>query len=251
MSNAVWGYSALMVAALLTANSATSAPIDRELMFQRCTDQVKSGKYFRAADRGEVHRFHLSTAVYSQEGRKNIGLILDEIAKRHPDALPTEIAYVLGTAHRETASTMRPIHEAMGCTSEACIHKYVGDYGQPKANGKSYYGRGFAQLTGDHNYQKFGKILGLTPESALYDNPDLALEPKTAAEILVVGMFDGAFTRKHKLSDYFGPDKAEWVLARKIVNPGSKRAPVTAGYGKLFYECITGETLVTNGQMIE
>lgn len=251
MSNAVWAAGTLAVAILLAAEPATSAPIDRELMFQRCTDQVKSGKYFKAADRGVVHRFHLSTAVYSQEGRKNIGLILDEIDRRHPDALPTEIAYVLGTAHRETASTMRPIHEAMSCTTEACIHNNVRDYGQPKANGKSYYGRGFAQLTGDNNYRKFGKILGLTPESSLYDNPDLALEPKTASGILVIGMFDGAFTGKYKLADFFGPDKAEWVLARKIVNPGSKRAPVTAGYGMLFYECITGETLVTNGQMIE
>lgn len=236
---------------LMLASSARADSIDRSAFFDRCEKITKSKKYFKALDRNEIKKFYLSSATFRGVGKDNINLILDEIEKRDLQGDKRQVAYVLGTAFRETASTLIPVHEAMGCKTEACIHKYVGAYGQPKKNGKSYYGRGFSQLTHDRNYKKFGQLLGLQPSSALYDNPDLALEPKIAAAIIVIGMFDGYFTDKYKLSDFFSANKADWVGARKMVNPGSPRAAVTAGYGKLFYECITGESLVRNGEFIE
>ena len=47
----------------------------------------------------------------------------------------------------------------------------------------------------------------------------------------------GLFT-SHKLSDYFNDTKTDWVAARKIVNPGSKRAAITAKHGEDFYACL-------------
>ncbi len=241
----------ILFAFSLSMSSANADLIDRSALFEGCKKITESKKYFRALDRNEIKSFYLSNATFSGVGKDNINLILDEIEKRNLQSDKRQVAYVLGTAFRETASTLKPVHEAMRCKAEACIHQNVGAYGQPQKNGKSYYGRGFSQLTHDRNYKKFGLLLGLQPNTALYDNPDLALEPKTAAAIIVIGMFDGSFTDKYKLSDFFNSNKADWIGARKIVNPGSPRAPVTAGYGKLFYECITGESLVSNGELIE
>lgn len=240
-----------LISAFSLISLAHADPIDRSALFEGCKNITESKKHFKALDREKIKSFYLSNATFRGAGKDNINLILDEIEKRNLQGDKRKVAYVLGTAFRETASTLEPVHEAIGCKTEACIHKNVGAYGQPQRNGKSYYGRGFSQLTHDKNYKKFSLLLGLQPSTELYDNPDLALEPKTAAAIIVIGMFEGSFTERYKLSDFFNSNKADWVGARKIVSPGSPRAPVTAGYGKLFYECITGESLVSNGELIE
>ncbi|QNM98639.1 glycoside hydrolase family 19 protein [Chitinimonas koreensis] len=225
--------------------------LDRTALFDNCKKLAESKKSFRAYDRGAIRTFHLSSASYKGAGRENIGIILDEIERRNLHGDTRQVAYVLGTTFRETASTMRPVHEAMGCKTETCIHKNLGAYAQPKGNGKSYYGRGFSQLTHDYNYEKFGKLLGLQPETALYDNPDLALQTETAAAILIIGMFDGAFTDKYRLSQFFDGSKTDWIGARKIVSAKSPRAPVTAGYAMLFHECLTGQSHFDHGALIE
>ena len=238
----------LCVIALLAP--AWGQPIDRIKMFDSCQRIIESGKYFRAYDNWKIKQFRISNTVYSETGKANINLILDEIEKRYENPDKRQVAYVLGTAYRETGRTLRPIHEVRRCESEACIHRNVGAYGQKMENGKSYYGRGFSQLTGVKNYQRFGSLLKLQPTSSLYDNPEIALEPNIAASIIVIGMFDGAFTGRYKLNDFFNSKKSDWVGARKIVNPESDRAPVTAGYAKLFYECMTGQSLIKNGELI-
>ena len=52
--------------------------------------------------------------------------------------------------------------------------------GNGPLDGYTYRGRGFNQLTGKGNYQKYGEILGLN----LLNNPDLVNDPKTAARIV-------------------------------------------------------------------
>ncbi|MDQ3063498.1 MAG: hypothetical protein M3R14_11670 [Acidobacteriota bacterium] len=54
------------------------------------------------------------------------------------------------------------------------------------------------------------------------------------------GMTNGSFTGK-KLSDYFNPNKGEWVSARRIINILDK-ANLIAGYGKQFYAAISYTT---------
>ena len=62
------------------------------------------------------------------------------------------------------------------------------------------FGRGPIQLTHWRNYLKMGTALGID----LRSNPDLALDTKIGADIVVVGMSQGLFTGK-KLSDYKFP----------------------------------------------
>ena len=57
--------------------------------------------------------------------------------------------------------------------------KTVGNQGG--GDGWKYRGRGFNQLTGKKNYEKYGNMIGRN----LVGNPDLANDPTVAAEIAV------------------------------------------------------------------
>lgn len=146
-------------------------------------------------------------------------------------ALPvTHRAYLLATAKHETADTMRPIVEYGG-------RKYFDKYdtgklaaalgNTPAADGDGYLyrGRGYVQVTGRANYGKAGLALGLD----LLRNPDMALQPTVAAQILVRGCVEGWFTGK-KLADYLPGD---YRGARRVVN-GVDRADLVAGYARQF-----------------
>jgi putative chitinase len=83
----------------------------------------------------------------------------------------------------------------------------------------------------------FGKSINLLAD------PDLALEPDYAAEIMFFGMSAGTFTGK-KFSDYFTIDKKgkplkdNWVGARAIIN-GNDKDQVIANFGKDYYSCLS------------
>ena len=87
-----------------------------------------------------------------------------------------------------------------------------------------YYGRGFVQLTWERNYQKMSDFLGVD----LVANPDLALDPKYAAQILVYGMMNGSFTRR-PLEEFINKDQRDFYNARKTVN-GLDRADLIQSY---------------------
>ena len=98
-----------------------------------------------------------------------------------------DIAYILATARHETAN-WRFLEEIDG-RNQAIKLGYDG--------GENYYGRGYVQLTHKYNYQKFSTIMS----QDLVNNPNLVLDPKDAAFILVYGMRNGSFTGK-KLDDF-------------------------------------------------
>lgn len=123
-----------------------------------------------------------------------------------------EIAYVLATAEWE--SRFKPQTEKRA--SESRQPKLYAQ--QQRYWPSGFFGRGFVQLTWEHNYEKMGKLLDLP----LKTNPDLALKPIHAAQILVLGMRDGHFTGR-KLADCFKLSVYDFVQARKIVN-GTDRA---------------------------
>lgn len=139
------------------------------------------------------------------------------------------LAYILATTFWETARTMQPIREYGRGAGRA--------YGNPdRVTGKTYYGRGFVQLTWKKNYEKMGSLL----RSDLVNNPDLALDVKIATQILFAGMIGGMFTGK-KLMDYFNGKTTDWVGARRIIN-GTDQAQTIAGIAKQFYADIVGAT---------
>lgn len=89
--------------------------------------------------------------------------------------------------------------------------KDLGNRGEP--DGNSFKGRGFVQLTGRANYQKFSGQLGLG--NSLVDNPELANDPKVAADLLALFLKD----REARIRDALLDDDLK--TARKAVNGGS------------------------------
>lgn len=150
------------------------------------------------------------------------------------------LAYILATAYHEVSQQMQPVREGFCKTDECSIAavKSLGlDYWKPEpATGKSYFGRGFVQLTHASNYKRMGQKLNID----LYHNPDLALNLQIAVQILIEGMVDGEFTGK-KLKDFFNDSKTDWDDARDIVNPGERgrRRALVSEFGRDFYACLT------------
>ena len=115
------------------------------------------------------------------------------------------LAYVLSTAIGE--SGLYPIKEY-----RAAEGTWLWDV-QNRYWYTGYYGRGYVQLTWESNYAKFGQLLGID----LVGNPDLALNPYYAGQIICIGMYRGLFTGV-SLQTYFTAGGADWVNARRIVN---------------------------------
>jgi putative chitinase len=125
------------------------------------------------------------------------------------------LSYMLATAYWETGHTMQPVREA----------NYLGE-----ASGKAeryrktlryypWYGRGLVQLTWQYNYKKADDKLGL--QGSLIANPDKALDPVIAVDVMFKGMAEGWFTGK-KLSDYLYNGHQDWAGARHIINGNDK-----------------------------
>ena len=82
---------------------------------------------------------------------------------------------------------------------------------QNSGDGARYRGRGYVQLTGRENYQKFGDVLDIP----LVENPDSACAPEVAA-CLLAACLDA---NREKLAKSL--DKDDLKAARKVVNGGS------------------------------
>ena len=104
--------------------------------------------------------------------------------------------------------------------------KTVGNQGG--GDGYKYRGRGFNQLTGKKNYEKYGNMIG----KDLVGNPDLVNDPETAAEIAV------AFFTKGETGDVFPKfkNKTEAATYFADINAGggasSHRESAIAASGK-------------------
>ncbi|PRP68430.1 hypothetical protein BST86_13870 [Nonlabens agnitus] len=153
----------------------------------------------------------------TKEQKDNLALIIAANNKHNPKDNGSQLAYIIATAWHE--SKLMPVREGTRSSplTDAQARAYVNRQGYDYArvlNGHVYYGRGFVQLTWLENYIKMGLRLGYDLEN----NPDLAMNPKIAAEILVVGMLEGIFTGK-KLGNYVGNyDYNDFYQARRVVN---------------------------------
>jgi len=157
------------------------------------------------------------------------------------DDLPASwVAYALATAYHETAHTMRPIAECGGPKYFFRMYDKAGNrpnvaavLGNVQAgDGAKFCGRGYVQLTGRTNYAKAGRELNVN----LLANPDRAMEPGIAANVMRLGMTQGWFTGR-RLRDYLpatGPvTRADFIQARRIIN-GQDRANDIADYAVQF-----------------
>lgn len=160
----------------------------------------------------------------SQSQVDGINVIIKAFNERG-DGDRRHLAYLLATAKHETADTMAPIYER---GAKAYFDKYEPGTRIGKALGNTapgdgyrYRGRGFVQLTGRANYRKFG----------IEDQPDKALDPEIAANILVIGCLKGWFTGK-ALGDY-----EAFRDMRRVVN-GTDKADLIAGYAEAFLRAL-------------
>ena len=136
-----------------------------------------------------------------------------------------QIAYVMATAGVESDYGKNMVEKYNGTPEAYFEGKYAYQTRKGKelgnkhpGDGAKFRGRGYVQITGRYNYQRFSDLLDID----LVSRPELATDPDVAAEILVIGMRDGLFTGK-KLSDYLVTmEKLDLEGARKIVNPGEK-----------------------------
>lgn len=150
---------------------------------------------------------------------------------------PRHLAYILATVVHETGPSnsvlhLTPRYEIWGPTNTQIKYEGRADLGNSRpGDGYRFRGRGYVQLTGRANYAHASQKLGVDFEG----QPDLALDIRHAAKILVRGMIEGWFTGK-KLSDY-----ESFVDMRRIVN-GTDRAELIAGYAdKLLSSTVASE----------
>ena len=171
----------------------------------------------------------------SQEAVDNINLIVETCEKY--DLSYPQTAYVLATTYHETGGTMKPIKECGGWKylskyDTGRLAKALGNTPQADGDGIKYAGKGFAMITGYSNYKFAGEQLGID----LINNPDLALQSKYAAEILVKGSINGWFTSK-TLKDYINGNKKDYYNARRVIN-GLDKAQLIANYAVVFEKAL-------------
>lgn len=138
---------------------------------------------------------------------------------------PRHLAYALATTKWETMHTMQPVEEVG--------HGAGHPYGVPDpVTGKTYYGRGYVQLTWKANYLRLSPYVG----ADLVAFPELALRPAIAAEILFRGMEEGLFTGVG-LPRYFNATTNDPLNARRIIN-GTDRAAEIAAIHEAFHAAL-------------
>lgn len=156
------------------------------------------------------------------DAKRHISLIL-EACRSYGITDRSHIAYVLASAHHESN---------MGKTmSENCGGNHCDRYEkQPlksqlgnkhKGDGRWFRGRGYVQLTGRKNYERYSLILGVDmggDGTGDIKYPRRALKPENAAKIVAHGMKHGTYNEVHKLADFGRDGSYDFKGARKIIN---------------------------------
>lgn len=110
---------------------------------------------------------------------------------------------------RVESPSFAPVKERGGPSYLANLYEGRADLGNTAVgDGVRFRGRGFVQITGRWDYTHFGEEIGRD----LLSNPDLALDPQIAAEILAV------FFRERCVPAF--ADEKKWDMVRRRVNGG-------------------------------
>jgi len=185
---------------------------------------VSGGKWANFVQR-IVGAFGKNLTSLQQQSALEIARALD----RYGDGDLRKLVYMLAVAwHESRLQPIREIRAAPGTT----VYEIQNGYWHT-----GFFGRGYVQLSLRLNYEKMSRFLGVD----LVSNPDLALQPWYAAQIMVYGMMEGVFTGK-KLSDYITPAKADYYNARRTVGSimvaGTDTAALIEGHVKSIFKSL-------------
>jgi hypothetical protein len=112
---------------------------------------------------------------------QNWGLCYAALEKYGLNDVLTQIGMLANV--RTEVSNFLPIHEYGDVAYWTRMYEGRADLGNTVAgDGARYCGRGYIQLTGRANYRSYGAKIGVDLEG----NPDLAMDPSIAAEVLAV-----------------------------------------------------------------
>ena len=176
----------------------------------------------------------------------NVEMIIDYFDEKDYLISLKWLAYALATVKHETNETYAPVVEGYWIKTGRvnALKKYYKGKAAYKTifppGDKTYEGRGLVQLTHNFNYKKMGDIIGVD----LLAQPELALDPEIAVEIMFEGMYNGTFTGM-KFANYLSEKKMDWEGARKIINGVDKKVLI-AGYAQKFYDALEYEEEKTN-----
>lgn len=146
----------------------------------------------------------------------NLPVVLDALVS-HSLAGRTMVLMAVATIRVETASFL-PISEGRSkfntSPGGAPFDLYdnrsdIGNQGPP--DGERFRGRGFVQLTGRDNYERYGTRLGVD----LVAHPELANAADVAADLLCLFLGDRELNIKDALMH------ENWAAARRLVNGGT------------------------------
>lgn len=166
---------------------------------------------------GEVARkiSKLEGGGASMEQKRGVAVdaILAACVKNNVNDLSHQ-AYILATAYHET-NLGQFMKELWGPTAAQLGYEGRSDLGNSQeGDGFRYRGRGFVQITGRHNYTKYGKLF----KKDFVNKPELVETPSIAAEILVRGMSEIGFTGRGLLADLGLDGDFDWFNARGLIN---------------------------------
>ncbi|WP_159454108.1 N-acetylmuramoyl-L-alanine amidase [Roseovarius albus] len=152
-------------------------------------------------------------ASMQQKRRVAVDAILAACVKNNVNDLSHQ-AYILATAYHET-NLGQFMEELWGPTAAQRGYEGRSDLGNSqKGDGFRYRGRGFVQITGRHNYTKYGKLF----KRDFVNKPEMVETPMIAAEILVRGMSEIGFTGRGLLADLGLDGDFDWFNARGLIN---------------------------------
>lgn len=192
---------------------------------------IDRAKFFAYLRSGNAPMFGSSLSTGQVSGIEGI---LDGFAKTG-DGRDKTLGYGLATARREVGSGMVPVREGFSksdASARAYVAKHYPNKGYSKPTGPwgfVYYGRGYVQLTWLSNYEAEG----------IAADPDRALDPEFAAELMFAGLLDGRWNGQWKGIAFYlptgGPDDLK--NARRTVNLTDHWEEI-AGFYKQFIAAI-------------
>lgn len=184
------------------------------------TDQLQTSAPSPKKEVVSVAKVESVLDARSENIRKYLPVILEALGK-HKLEDKKMVRYALATLAAECA-VFKPIDEKPSKFSTSPSKKTPGfdfsayegrkDLGNTEpGDGAKFHGRGFVQITGRANYEQYGKLLN----KDLVGNPELANDPKIAAEIFAL------YLKNHEKSLRREIGQKDIPGMRKVVNGGT------------------------------